>query len=347
MSIFTERGDTLRSTIFSTALAKTGLSNMAKYGVFRGIFETLYKLFDAALGTIDTLADQRSIETATGTYLGQWGILCGVSRQLASKTVGKVTVKAYDAGSVPEGSWIAVDGTDLRLKATADTAFAAGTFLLPVEAEFAGIAYNIAEGTALSFTRVISGIESATAATGWIETPGEDEEDDDSLRARIKDKWRSLGEGSSPSRYAYLAASVTGVAEAKVVRTPRGYGTVDVVVASSDGIPSSELLASVRSALVSAGLLCYDLQVVAPTAVSAAISIEYSGDVAKATVEAAIRNYVLGLSLGGRLAIRDLYGTAIDGLTFTTFEVLTPDRDIEAGTHGKIIPTVTATKVSA
>lgn len=346
MSVFTERGDALREKIFSLALTETGLSNMGRYGAFRGIFETVYKLLDEAYGKVDALAEQAEIDNATGVYLTLWGLLCGVSRKEAVKALGKITVIAYETGTVASGAWIAVDGSSLRLKATQDVHFVEGSFLLPVEAEFSGKAYNFAEGTELQFTRVISGIQSATTGVDWISTAGADEEDDDSLRARIKDRWKSLGEGNPPSKYAYIAASISGVSEAKVIRTPRGYGSTDVIIATAAGLPSEALLETVRSGLSSRGLVCRDLLVKAPAAVACPVSIEFAGTLSESAVKAALSTYALSLGIGGKLEVRKLYGEAISGLCFDSFEVLTPDRDVQAPAYGKIIPTVTATRLA-
>lgn len=341
------RGDELKAYVISTILAKTGLSNMNTYGVLRGLSETIYALLNNGYEEVDTLEIQRSIKTATGDYLTLWGIVSGVTRKVATKAKGSFLATAYEAGSISAGAWIAVVGTDLRFKVTSDVSFSTGTFDLPVEAEFAGTNYNIDDTTSLQFTTVVSGLDAVAASSGWIASPGTNDEDDDSLRARIEDRWASIGEGNPPSRYEYIAESISGVAEVKVVRTPRGYGTTDVVIASVDGIPSPELLAEVYSALSDAGLVCYDLQVVAPTVLACPIEIEYVGSSSEAEVAAAIREYALGVSIGGRLSVSKLYTSAIELLFINRVEVLSPDRDVVAGTEEKIIPTVTVRKVSA
>ena len=107
-----------------------------------------------------------------------------------------------------------------------------------------GADYNVEPETAGRCTKVIKGLSSLTFGDGWNSIPGTDDETDDALRVRIYDRWRSLGSGNPPSKYEYLAESVTGVSEAKVIRAPRGYGSMDVVISSADGIPSAAVVVS-------------------------------------------------------------------------------------------------------
>lgn len=344
MSVFTERDDALKETVFATALEKTGLSNMSAYGPFRGIFETVYKLLNDRLSDLDKLAAQTDLDNATGVWLTLWAIFSGVARKSAVTTAGSFSGVAYESGKILSGSWIAIDGTSLRFKVVGDLAFSEGAFSIPVVAEFAGSAYNLAGGTSLYLSRVTSGVTSITAATGWITTLGTDEEDDDSLRARVKAFWKSIGDGNPPSKYEYLAASISGVSQAKVIRTPRGYGSTDVIISTESGMPSAELLAAVRSALYSRGIACRDLLVKAPTEVPAPIAVEFSGSATESAVKVALEKFVLALSIGGKLEIRKLYTTAVAGLSLDSFVVITPERDIQAPAYGKIIPAVTVTR---
>jgi uncharacterized phage protein gp47/JayE len=84
---------------------------------------------------------------------------------------------------------VAVEGTDLRYKVTADTAFTADSmFLLSVIAEYPGSRYNIGPETPIRITRSVSGLDTVRVGEDWIETAGQEDEADDPYRQRIKDR---------------------------------------------------------------------------------------------------------------------------------------------------------------
>ncbi|MDR2742092.1 MAG: baseplate J/gp47 family protein, partial [Treponema sp.] len=49
-----------------------------------------------------------------------------------------------------------------------------------------------------------------------------------------------------------------------IIRTPRGPGSTDVIIASVAGLPSPELLANVEAALYDHELIGFDVRVKAP-----------------------------------------------------------------------------------
>ena len=55
-----------------------------------------------------------------------------------------------------------------------------------------------------------------------------------------------------------------GVRAANIVRTPRGPGSADVVIAAVNGPPSTELIEAVKVALYDHELMAFDVQVKAP-----------------------------------------------------------------------------------
>jgi uncharacterized phage protein gp47/JayE len=165
--------------------------------------------------------------------------MLGVVRKQEEKTIGAFTCTAYRNGSVPAGAWVVVEGTDLRYKVASDTAFIAdSTFLLPVIAEHPGSIYNVGAQTPIRITRSVSGLDILTVGDNWIETAGQEPEADDPYRQRIKDRWRSQMLGDTKEVYRYYATSVPGVAAVEIVRTPRGPGSTDVIVAAINGVPS-------------------------------------------------------------------------------------------------------------
>lgn len=344
MTLLKKSDDEIRKEILTVATEQTGIRNFKSTGVLRGLLETFSRVILTVYQSYLTpIYNQTSLATANGHWLSMWGLMLGVVRKAATKAKGSVTITAYADGSLPAGSWVTVAGTALRFKVLQDITFTIGTFQALVEAEFAGLAYNVADDPGL-LTRVIAGIETVSFAAEWITDAGTDEEADESYRARISDRWMSQGQGNPPVSFVYYAMSVPGVKEIKLIRTPRGYGTVDVIVVSVAGMPNQPLLDAVYQALYDHALICNDLQVKAPEQIPVVINVVASGAATANAVQEAILQYVYSLGIGGRLTIRDIY-TAVDLLDLTSVEVLAPLRDVAAPDDSIIVATVTVTKV--
>lgn len=338
---------TIRNDVIEIAKAETGLTSFKSTGVLRGFLEVIARVVAHIYTTaINPVYANASLDGATGVFLSLWGLMLGVARKQEENAIGSFSASAYGDGSVPAGAWAVVDGTDLRYKVSATVTFQAGVpFSLPVTAEHAGSEYNISPGTVVRLTRVIPGFDSVSVGAGWITTLGQDIETDDAYRARIKDRWRSQSLGDTKEVYKYYAESVDGVRAAKIIRTPRGPGSTDVVVAAVNGIPGSELITAVEQALYAHELMGFDVRVKAPDVTAVSIQIEYSGSAAVADIRLIAENYVYGLGIGGRLKVRELYAL-YDAAEVDTIEILTPDRDVQSDESGIITATVSVVKVA-
>ena len=162
---------------------------------------------------------------------------------------------------------------------------------------------------------------------------------DDPYRQRIKDRWWSQVLGDVKEVYRYYATSVPGVAAAAIIRAPRGPGSTDVIIAAVDGVPSQTLLDHVAQALYDRELLCFDVQVKAPTVAPITIRIEYSGDAEEGRLRLITETYVYSLGIGGRFAVRDLF-ERFTPLGLSTCEILSPVGDVQADTMSIITATI-------
>ena len=121
-----------------------------------------------------------------------------------------------------------------------------------------------------------------TAQVTDILVPGEDEESDDSLRARCIDHLNSNPFGGNVASYRESVGAIDGVGGVQIYPTWDGGGTVKLSVAGADGMPAgSELISTVQTAVDPTqnsgqgyGLAPIGAQVTvtAPTAVSVNIS---------------------------------------------------------------------------
>jgi hypothetical protein len=339
---------TIRDDIVAIAKEKTGLSNFKSSGVLRGFLEVIAAVvFFIYKTAINPVYANATLDGATGIFLSFWGLLLGVARKQENKAAGNFTGHSYGEGNVPEGAWVVVEGTELRYKVTQKIPFQADAdFQIPVVAEFAGSGYNIGSGMPVRITRVIPGLDSIEAGGDWLVSPGANTEEDDSYRERIKNRWRSQTLGDTKETYRYYAEQVAGVRSVKIIRTPRGPGSTDVIVASVTGLPNAALLKTVEQALYGHELMGFDVEVKAPGVTHISIEIEYSGGADEADAALVAEAYVHDLGIGGRFSIRDLYAL-LGPLNLETAEILSPERDVSAGEANIITAGITVTKREA
>jgi uncharacterized phage protein gp47/JayE len=339
---------TIRDDIVLIAKEKTGLTNFKSTGVLRGFIEVIAAcVFFIYKTAINPIYANATLDGAAGIFLSFWGLLLGVVRKQNNKAAGNFTGRSYSEGNIPEGAWIVVSGTELRYKVMKKTAFIADSdFQIPVTAEFAGSDYNIGADMPVRITRVIPGLDSVSVGGGWLKTLGENTEEDASYRERIKNRWRSQTLGDTKETYRYYAESVAGVRSAKIIRTPRGPGSTDVVIASVQGLPAPELIGAVESALFDHELMGFDVQVKAPEVTNVLARIEYSGEADEAAVALIAESYVHELGIGGRFTIRELYAL-LEPLNLRTVEIISPERDVQAGESNIIIAVIQAVKAEA
>lgn len=348
MTLLNKTEKQVKAEVLKIAKEETGLTNFKSTGVLRRIVETIFRvIWNLYSLYLNDIYKQANLDTATGTWLRLWGVMLGVKPKGATKTVGSLSGATYAAGSVAKGVWIEVIGTKLRFKTAKDTSFTPGKIPIPVESEFPGAKYNIAAGTQVRSTRVIAGLRDITVPADWITDAAIDDESDNNYRARIKAKWLSVGEGNPTARYKALATSVRGVVQSAVVRTPRGWGSLDLLITSAAGSPSAALINAVKDALKGKEMMGRDFLVRGPHLTNVAIKVEFAGDYTPAEVSGAIRTWVLTLGIGQALEVRHLYSKAVEIFDFTLYRVVAPAGNTSVPRFGKIFPVVTATKVPA
>jgi len=335
----------IRDDIVEIAKEETKLSNFKSVGVLRGFIEVIARVVFAIYSSaINTIFNNATLDAATGFFLSLWGLMLGVVRKQAEKTSGRFTGAAFGDGSISAGTWAVVEGTELRYKVSENVNFKANTeFAIPVIAEHAGLAYNIGSGIRLRLTRVISGLDSVSVGEDWITTPGQDTEEDDLYRVRIKSRWRSQILGDIKEVYRFYAEEVSGVRAARIVRAPRGAGSTDVIIAAVSGQPGTELLQAVRDNLYAHELMAFDVQVKAPIIRTIDLRIEFSGDASEGDITLIANSYVHKLGIGGRFKINDLY-ELYRSMNLKTIEIVSPDRDVQPEEDTIIEAVITAVK---
>lgn len=139
-------------------------------------------------------------------------------------------------------------GNQYSYEVTEETILPANTLeiLVPVKSLGTGTSYNIVGGTNVKLANPIDGIDFVTVPTDWTTTPAEDKETNKDLYERYKIKWQSENEGGV-AYYKTLALSVAGVKDVSVVPTMNGAGTLGVIITSTAGPASAELVTAVQT----------------------------------------------------------------------------------------------------
>lgn len=163
---------------------------------------------------------------------------------------------------------------------------------------------------------------------------GAEEETDESLRARVMASYASLPNGSNIAFYEQEALNTDGVAAVRVLPCKRGNGTVDIIIAGPYGLPSQNLISSLRARLEKQREICVDISVLPPTTVSVAVSVDidvlpgFDAEKVVCAVSDSIRSLFDGKMLGKDILLAKL-GSVIYGVEgVENYAVKTPAADI-------------------
>ena len=288
--------------------------------------QTLYAYSDWAI-------NQSFPQTATGEYLDYHAALRGITRKAGTKARGSLDAAREDDLTVKRGTVCATAGL-VRFVTTEDGIIAAGELYadIPAEAESVGTSGNAGAETITVMTRApegVSGVLNPKAFTG-----GSGAETDEELRARVLDSFIRLPNGANAAFYELRALSHAGVEAAVVIPRMNGIGTVGVVIAAPEGVPSEELLQQVQDDLDAVREIAVDVTVLAPEVQAVGVTAQLlpktgvSFETAKAAAEKAVGELFTGALLG-----KSLYRAAISSAIFETgtvqnVKLLQPAADI-------------------
>ncbi|MDD2979521.1 MAG: baseplate J/gp47 family protein [Hespellia sp.] len=177
-----------------------------------------------------------AIDTCTGNILTEKAAMDGVNRQLSTSSYWNVSFE----GTVPD---------------TGDR-FYVGTYYFTLEyidekyylkSEINGTETNyLTEGENVIPVYNVNGLTSCTL--GSLDVPGTDDEDDNSLRERWKEKKSGPSENGNRSQIKTWCESITGVGRAHILSLYGGENTIKGVIYSTEGgIPSTTILEAVQT----------------------------------------------------------------------------------------------------
>ena len=170
---------------------------------------------------------------ATGSLLNSYASLCGVTRNIPQYAGGFVT--ATGSGTIPVGSIIErCDGLSYEVIKEANVP---GQVL--VIAQSFGAQYNTPNGSLMTLTSSITGVDPQVIVSDNGIAGGSDTETDESYRARIISCYANPCRTGLASDYDFWARLYNGVTRVCVVPKADGPGTVKIFFAMDDAYANS------------------------------------------------------------------------------------------------------------
>lgn len=205
------------------------------------------------------------VKTAQGAALELRGWVYDTDIKQEEKLTGLISfirASVNTSVTIPKGAIIKsapIDGKVYRVITTEETEFTDGQLSaqVPVEAEEAGAAYNLAPGYLTILEEPITGISSVNNSDNWITSPGADREDDEDYRLRIRAKFTTVSDHHVNSVYKSIISAQIGFAYDRIfidhTVAPRGPGSADAFVLFDAGVPGEDYLYQVNDYITTNG----------------------------------------------------------------------------------------------
>ena len=305
----------------------------------------------------DWVLDQSFPQTAQGQYLDYHGQMRGLARIPAVKAIGALrflvdTPPVTD--TVISGGTVCMTAEGVRFQTMEDGILREGSLYtdIPAEAVEGGAQGNAAAGTVVILTACPVAVTGCTNPEPFV--GGRDAEEDESFRGRILDSYRRLPNGANAAWYEQTAVNYGGVAAAKAIGRARGIGTVDVYVATAQGVPGEALLAGLQAELQEKREIAVDVAVKAPEVQTVNVAVEIAVNEGalfsevKAETERVISSYFGGELLGRAVCLAEL-GSRIYALPgVKNYRFLLPEADVAANeTVLPVLGTLSVTEMEA
>ena len=263
----------------NTFTEKSGL-NADEAGDIGMRFEVLAGELYSLACEFEWIRRQAFPNTAAGEYLDYYAQQRGLSRRKGQKAKGGVTFLLDTPLEfnlvIPEGTVCTnLDGSlnyvtvsEITIPRGQDYVFAS------VRAEDSGERYNAGRNSITTIVTYFSvGISIAASSNLW---GGTDDEDDESLRARIMESMRNTPNSLNGAYYENTAMSIDGVYSAKAYRDTNQSGRVIVTIGGRGAVPEQSVVSAVQTAMITKTPMGISVLVQAATAQQITLSLEIS-----------------------------------------------------------------------
>lgn len=331
------------------------INNFNKGGIFYIIIRIFVLIYIDIKRLARSIINNLFIKHAEGDWLEIKVADVGKKRKEAIKTRGYVTLYRDDyqnALQITKGHMFKtlpdVNGKELKFYVLDTTVIGAGekSGKVLVEAESPGTGYNVSTGKITVSMIHLDGVVSVSNEEGWLYEEGADIEDLEDLRTRGEDAWSELAERTTEEKLINVSKKVSGVLDVRVdAQHPRGQGTTDIIITSTSGEATQELLKKVENATAYLKGNYDDFLYKSSTIVNVDIKLtlyiakDTSTDGVQQTAEKTIEKF---MQLSSREELNCLYMDDIryalksDIETYKRAEISSPDGDIELD-KGKVI----------
>ena len=331
------------------------INNFNKGGIFYIIIRIFVLIYIDIKRLARSIINNLFIKHAEGDWLDIKVADVGKKRKEAIKTRGYVTLYRDDyqnALQITKGHMFKtlpdVNGKELKFYVLDTTVIGAGekSGKVLVEAESPGTGYNVSTGKITVSMIHLDGVVSVSNEEGWLYEEGADIEDLEDLRTRAEDAWSELAERTTAEKLINVSKKVSGVLDVRVdAQHPRGQGTTDIIITSTSGEATQELLKKVENATAYLKGNYDDFLYKSSTIVNVDIKLtlyiakDASTDGVQQTAEKTIEKFMQLSSREERncLYMDDIrYALKSDIETYKRAEISSPDGDIELD-KGKVI----------
>lgn len=331
------------------------INNFNKGGIFYIIIRIFVLIYIDIKRLARSIINNLFIKHAEGDWLEIKVADVGKKRKEAIKTRGYVTLYRDDyqnALQITKGHMFKtlpdVNGKELKFYVLDTTVIGAGekSGKVLVEAESPGTGYNVSTGKITVSMIHLDGVVSVSNEEGWLYEEGADIEDLEDLRTRAEDAWSELAERTTEEKLINVSKKVSGVLDVRVdAQHPRGQGTTDIIITSTSGEATQELLKKVENATAYLKGNYDEFLYKSSTIVNVDIKLtlyiakDASTDGVQQTAEKTIEKF---MQLSSREELNCLYMDDIryalksDIETYKRAEISSPDGDIELD-KGKVI----------
>lgn len=331
------------------------INNFNKGGIFYIIIRIFVLIYIDIKRLARSIINNLFIKHAEGDWLEIKVADVGKKKKEAIKTRGYVTLYRDDyqnALQITKGHMFKtlpdVNGKELKFYVLDTTVIGAGekSGKVLVEAESPGTGYNVSTGKITVSMIHLDGVVSVSNEEGWLYEEGADIEDLEDLRTRAEDAWSELAERTTEEKLINVSKKVSGVLDVRVdAQHPRGQGTTDIIITSTSGEATQELLKKVENATAYLKGNYDDFLYKSSTIVNVDIKLtlyiakDASTDGVQQTAEKTIEKF---MQLSSREELNCLYMDDIryalksDIETYKRAEISSPDGDIELD-KGKVI----------
>lgn len=277
-------------------------------------------------------------QTAQGEYLDRHAQMRGLKRKSAARAAGEVEFSTdllpRTALTIPAGTVCMTAGL-VRFETEQECRMEPGSTRVKtaVRAVEPGQSGNVDANTIALMAVAPTGVAACTNLNPCA--GGAEEEDDESLRARVLDTFRRLPNGANAAYYEQEAMSFDQVAGAAVLPRPRGVGTVDVVVSGWDGMPSKALLEQLTAHFRASREIAVDVQVKAPRARNVTLTVRitpragWNSTQVCRQVEAELRRFFDGTRLGRSILLAQLGAVIYSCDGVENYTIQTPSADVK------------------